>query len=233
MLFFTLLGCFVLYSFLGWACETVFCSIAQRRFVNRGFLNGPFCPIYGFGALLILSLFGRYQDDLLAFFLLSIVATSAVEYVTSFLLEKLFRLSLWDYSGRRWNLNGRICLRNSLLFGVMALLTAKVIHPQVTRFFESLPLWLAVTLIAVLAAYFAADLAVSVCALLRINREAGRRQLELEQLAVLREEVRRRNREWLRPVRNRLLKAFPNMKSPRFPDALREMQELLNQRKKG
>ena len=79
-------GCFVFYSFLGWACETIFCSFARKRFINRGFLNGPFCPIYGFGALLVLNLFGRYQDDLLALFLLSIIVTSAVEYVTSFVL---------------------------------------------------------------------------------------------------------------------------------------------------
>ena len=73
--------CFVVYSFLGWICETFFCSAAQRRFVNRGFLNGPFCPIYGFGALLVIGLFSKYENDLLALFLLSMAVTSIVEYI--------------------------------------------------------------------------------------------------------------------------------------------------------
>ena len=107
---------FLFYIFLGWICETAFCSIAARKFINRGFLSGPFCPIYGFGAMMILLCFSHYQNDLAALFLFSMVGTSVLEYITSFLLEKLFHLSLWDYSGRKWNLNGRICLRNSLLF---------------------------------------------------------------------------------------------------------------------
>lgn len=86
--------CFVVYSFLGWICETFFCSAAQRRFVNRGFLNGPFCPIYGFGALLVIGLFSKYENDLLALFLLSMAVTSIVEYIASVLLEKLFHLTL-------------------------------------------------------------------------------------------------------------------------------------------
>ena len=231
VVFFTQFGCFVLYSFLGWFCETIFCSIAQRKFINRGFLNGPFCPIYGFGALLTLNLFGRYADDLLALFLLSVVVTSAVEYVTSFLLEKLFHLSLWDYSGRKWNLNGRVCLRNSLLFGLLSVLVVKIIHPEVLRFFTLMPEWLGILLIVVLTLYFIVDLAISVVALIRINQEAGRRQLELEQLAAIRSEVRRIGEERFSSVRGRLFKAFPNMKSFRFQEALQEMQEHLNKRR--
>jgi uncharacterized membrane protein len=225
-------GYFVLYSFLGWACETIYCSCIRKRFINRGFLNGPFCPVYGFGALLVINLFGRYQDDLLALFLLSVIVTSAVEYVTSFAMEKLFHLSLWDYSGRKWNLNGRVCLHNSLLFGVLSVLMVRVIHPWVIRMFEAIPPWLIVAVLSVLAAYFIADLSVSAAALVRINRVAGKRQLELEHLAGLRDEIRSRSKERLHTVHKRLLKAFPNMKSPRFPEALQEMQELIKKRKK-
>ena len=225
-------GCFVFYSFLGWVCETTFCSVAHRKFINRGFLNGPFCPIYGFGALLVINLFGRYKEDLLALFLLSMIVTSVVEYITSFLLEKLFRLSLWDYSGRKWNINGRVCLRNSLLFGVLSVLMVRVIHPWVLHLFELIPPWLSVTLIVVLAAYFIIDLSISAAALVRINKEAGKRQLELEQLSVLRDEIRTQSKERLHLVHRRLLKAFPNMKSPHFPDAIAEMQELIKKRKK-
>ena len=130
---------FLIYSFLGWICETLFCSVAARKFINRGFLTGPFCPIYGFGAMIILLLFSGLRDHWLLLFLGSIVGTSGLEYLTSLILEKVFRLSLWDYSQRRWNLHGRICLRNSLLFGIMSVLMVQVIHPHVVGFLLSLP----------------------------------------------------------------------------------------------
>lgn len=227
---------FVIYSFIGWVCETVFCSIAQHRFVNRGFLSGPFCPIYGFGALLVLNLFSRYEDGLLALFLLSVVVTSVVEYLTSFLLEKLFHLTLWDYSNHRWNLNGRVCLRNSLLFGVMSVAMVKVVHPLVVRIFEKIPQSAALIFLAVLSVYFLADVVLSVIAVVAFTRRAGKRQLELDDLAGLRkqyqEEIQQKTKERWRPLYNRLVKAFPNMKSTRFPDALREAQEKLKKHRK-
>ena len=81
---------FTIYSFLGWLCETVYCSVGQRRFVYRGFLNGPVCPIYGFGALLVLFFLMDVKDNLLALFTAGMVVTSTLEYLTSFLMEKLF-----------------------------------------------------------------------------------------------------------------------------------------------
>lgn len=230
-------GCFVVYSFLGWACETFFCSVAQRRFVNRGFLNGPFCPIYGFGALLVIGLFSKYENDLLALFLLSMVVTSVVEYITSFLLEKLFHLTLWDYSGRKWNINGRVCLRNSLLFGLLSVLMVKVIHPQLMKLFACLPEWLSITFVTVLSVYFVLDVAVTVLSLTHINRAAGQKQMELEGLAKLRgqavEQLRSRGERFWKPFHNRLLKAFPNMKSKKFPEGIQAIRETFkNARKK-
>ncbi|MGI5895555.1 MAG: putative ABC transporter permease [Oscillospiraceae bacterium] len=229
--------CFVVYSFLGWICETFFCSVAQRRFVNRGFLNGPFCPIYGFGALLVIGLFSKYENDLLALFLLSMTVTSIVEYIASVLLEKLFHLTLWDYSGRKWNINGRVCLRNSLLFGLLSVLMVKGIHPQVVRLFADLPEWLSVTFVTVLSVYFVLDVVITVLSLTHINRVAGQKQLELDSLAELRnqaaEQLRIRGERFWRPFHNRLLKAFPNMTSRRFPEGIKFIRETIkNTRKK-
>ena len=106
------------YSFLGWCGEMVYCSIGQRRLCEkRGFLNGPICPIYGHGAIVVLlALDGGCDSPVLTFFL-GAVLTSLVEYVTSYAMEKLFHMRWWDYSRYRFHINGRVCLLNSTLFG--------------------------------------------------------------------------------------------------------------------
>ena len=101
------------YSFLGWCGEMVYCSLGQGKLCEkRGFLNGPLCPIYGHGALLVLTALGGSTNPLVTF-AAGAVLTSAVEYVTSYLMEKLFHMRWWDYSHKRWNLNGRVCLQKS------------------------------------------------------------------------------------------------------------------------
>ena len=92
---------FLCYSFLGWACETVYCSIGKRKFVNRGFLNGPLCPVYGFGALAVLYFLRPVSDNIPLLFVSGMVLTSVIEYITGYLLEKLFATKWWDYSSRR------------------------------------------------------------------------------------------------------------------------------------
>ena len=120
------------YSFLGWCGEMIYCSIGQRKLCEkRGFLNGPLCPIYGHGALLVLLVMGNRWNSPIATFLVGMVLTSAVEYVTSYAMEKLFHMRWWDYSRRRFNLNGRVCLLNSLLFGLACLVLRYGIQPRV------------------------------------------------------------------------------------------------------
>lgn len=221
---------FVVYSFLGWVCETCFCSIAAKRFINRGFLNGPLCPIYGTGAVLVLLCFTRYYDDLLALFVLSTVVTSIVEYITSFLLEKMFHLQLWDYANRRANINGRVCLRNSLLFGVMSVLMVRVIHPRVEAFFALWPPPALAAVGGVLAACVLADVAVTVRSVVLLSRSARDRQIQLDALASARESLKRAKAAAagaampkLARLHGRLVAAFPNMKSARYAQALEEI----------
>ena len=120
---------FALYSLLGWACESTYCSIPAKRFINRGFLNGPFCPVYGVGALLVIFLLRPFTQNLLVLFVFGVLVTSVLEYITGFLLEKLFHTTWWDYSKRKFNIKGRVCLRNSLLFGVLSVLLLHFINP--------------------------------------------------------------------------------------------------------
>ncbi|MEA4859429.1 MAG: putative ABC transporter permease [Sphaerochaeta sp.] len=129
---------FFCYSLLGYIVEVVYCSIGERRLVNRGFLHGPYLPIYGFGALLILLFFSRFSDNFLVLFLLSVLGTSALEYLTSYLLEVLFHAKLWDYTSYPLNIHGRVCALNSTLFGLLSLSLIYVIHPTLVQVFSKI-----------------------------------------------------------------------------------------------
>lgn len=137
--------CFILfiflsYSVMGWFVECVFCSIDDRKLVyDRGFLLGPYCPIYGWGALYMYFFLGKYQNDPITLFIMAMVGTSILEYITSYLMEKLFRARWWDYSNRRFNIEGRICLLNSFLFGVLGLMFIYIIHPNYVALIEQIP----------------------------------------------------------------------------------------------
>ena len=137
---------FVAYSFMGWVYESIICSIAQKKFINRGFLNGPLCPVYGFGALVCILLLYQRIEDPVALFFMGMLLTCAVEYVTAVLLEKLFQAKWWDYSNRRFNLNGRVCLLGALVFGILSVLLVKIIHPQVAALTAQVPEWLQIVL---------------------------------------------------------------------------------------
>ena len=129
---------FFLYSLFGWTYETTLCSITERKFVNRGFLNGPYCPIYGAGALLVIVLFGKMTNPF-QLFLCSAVVTCVLEYLTSYCMEKLFHAKWWDYSSHRFNLHGRICLEGGLIFGLLSVLIVLFVHPFVGKMTSLIP----------------------------------------------------------------------------------------------
>jgi len=130
---------FIIYSFIGWLYESTLCSITGKKLVNRGFLNGPICPVYGFGALLVILTFYGDSMDILPLFLSSIVLTTLVEYVTAVILEKLFNAKWWDYSGRPFNIHGRVYLLGALVFATLSVLVIKYLHPAISTFILSLP----------------------------------------------------------------------------------------------
>lgn len=119
---------FWLYAILGWFLETTFVALKSKRYINRGFFLGPYCPIYGFGAILLLPL-KSYQNDPLVVFILSVVICSIVEYITSYLMELVFKVRWWDYSNRTLNINGRICLFNSICFGFLGMFLVCYLNP--------------------------------------------------------------------------------------------------------
>ncbi len=182
---------FFIYSFCGWLMETVLCSIREHRFINRGFLNGPLCPIYGCGILLILTFLLPVRDSIPraeaavpVIFLAGAVLASAVEYFTSWAMEKLFHARWWDYSKHRFNLNGRICLSISAAWGLLATVFVYQIQPH----FESLIAWLyrlSSWLPPIMAAVLLAALAVDMVISARIARTLGNKLEQLDKLGEL------------------------------------------------
>ena len=101
---------FIIYSFLGWIIEVILCSIIEKKIVDRGFLIGPICPIYGCGAVIITLALSSYKDDWIVVFCMAVILAGALEYFTSYAMEKIFHARWWDYSNNKFNINGRICL---------------------------------------------------------------------------------------------------------------------------
>ena len=129
---------FMSYAFLGW-CMEVICKLFQyKRFINRGFLIGPYCPIYGWGALAITILLKRYTYDVIVLFVMSVIICSFIEYFTSYFMEKIYNVRWWDYSNKKFNINGRICLETMIPFGLLASLIIYVLHPAVIKLVDKL-----------------------------------------------------------------------------------------------
>ena len=176
---------FFLYAFLGWCCEVCFAAAKSGKFVNRGFLNGPLCPIYGFGVVLVVGLLTPVKDNVFLLFLCSVLLTTALEWLTGFVLEKVFHQKWWDYSKMPFNLNGYVCLLFSLVWGRACLLIMDVIHPMVASFAAAIPHTLGVVLLAVFTALILSDLAATVATVVGLNK----RLRQLEELAAKIHEV--------------------------------------------
>lgn len=164
----TLFIWFILYSIIGWIYETVFCSIKKLKWDNRGMLIGPYCPIYGVGAVLDVLLCSGLPNAR-AVFLACMLGSAILEYGTSYATERLFHAVWWDYSRIPFNLNGRICLSCSVGFGFAGWIVLYGLHPYISRLTAPLPLDLQELAALLLMAVFAADCALTADSLAQIN----------------------------------------------------------------
>jgi len=124
---------FSVYGTLGWMLEVAFCSITEKHCVNRGFLYGPFCPIYGIGGLFVVFLLSPLGENWIMLFIASALATGMIEYTASYALEKIFSASWWDYSKIKFNINGRVCPQSMIAFGALSVFTIRFLHPLIVR----------------------------------------------------------------------------------------------------
>lgn len=134
--FYILILLFYCYSFIGWLIEIVVTLLKMHKFVNRGFLIGPMCPIYGFGGVLITLLLNNYAKDPLVLFIMAIVLCATLEYITSYIMEKVFKNRWWDYSDQKFNINGRICLECAIPFGIAGIVMFYGINPFLIKLFS-------------------------------------------------------------------------------------------------
>ena len=130
---------FMIYSVLGWCMEVLGKLIQYKRFINRGFLIGPYCPIYGTGAILITFLLKKYIPDPFALFVMAILVCGTLEYLTSYIMEKVYHARWWDYSQRKFNINGRVCINTIIPFGLLGMFIMYVSNPFLLGAIEALP----------------------------------------------------------------------------------------------
>ena len=224
---------FIAYSFLGWGYETAVCSVKAGHLVNRGFLNGPYCPIYGAGAIIFLLLL-KNQKSYVSIFVFGALIACAVEYATSYVMEKLFDARWWDYSKYKFNLNGRICLGAAIIFGAFAVFLLKFAHPYVEKWTLQINRSVFNALTTVMLIVFIADIVISVRSMRGINEKL----VEFTNMmsAYLGGDAFEKSGHMLNlpPIsrqQRRIIRAFPKMRSIKYEPALQKIRPLLN--KKG
>lgn len=201
---------FMIYSISGWIMEVISVGIEKKKFINRGFFIGPYCPIYGFSAVIMILLFSNYRNDPLALFILAAFVCTFFEYITSFIMEKLFKARWWDYSHKTFNINGRVCLENSAIFGILGCALIIFINPFVVESLSSISENLLIYISSILLIAFIVDNIVSFNIISKFTSTAS---------SVIKdntEEISEKIREILKKkskLSRRLVNAFPNVKA--------------------
>jgi len=241
---------FIIYSFLGWLLESVFKTILEKKIVNSGFLHGPFCPIYGIGAIIMYIGLNNFSEYPILVFILGFLILSIWEYIVGWGLEKLFNTKYWDYSKNKFNIKGRVCLMNSLFWGALGMIFTYIIHPFIESKIAYIPRGILLYILIIVYAYLLVDAVISIIKVknikIKVNKiqeigETIKEKLEnLEKLKNLEKDIKQTNIEALQKVIDdlklkqnklkfklyrhiyRLKKAFPTMKSDIITEALNE-----------
>ena len=166
-----ILAYFFVYGVLGWCVEVAFAAVKEGRFVNRGFLNGPICPIYGVGVTVVVYFLTPYKDNLILLYVLSTVLVTVLEGITGYLMDKIFHHKWWDYTNQPLNIGGYVCLIFSLVWGVACVLIVRVIHPVIHKILTFIPHTLGLVMLAVLEICIFVDLYVTAAGILKLNHQ--------------------------------------------------------------
>ena len=170
---------FFIYAFLGWCVEVIYAGLAEGRVVNRGFLNGPVCPIYGVGMIGVLFLLGPVQEQMFLLFFLGMLLCSAVELVGGWVLEKVFHTRWWDYSNMPLQLGGYVCLGFSIIWGLAGVFVVRLIQPLIMGLLDWMPPMLGMILLPVFSVLFLVDFIITIKTIVGLKKQLG----ELERLA--------------------------------------------------
>ncbi len=227
--------CFAAYSILGWCYEVVLDFVARQKLVNRGFLMGPYCPIYGVGTVLILLLFGDTSLNPAALFLASGAVCTALEYFTSYWMERLFHARWWDYSKKHFQINGRVCLEGFLAFGAMSVILVYWLNPFLMDLFSPIPELGIIIIAAVFTGWFAFDTIRSILSALHLDRKLNRLQKNWEENVSKFQKRVTAGKKILAEKgfgEGRLIHAFPTFTSQKHPQGVEQLQDFWKNRQK-
>ena len=180
---------FYIYCFLGWCFETAYASIKNRKFENRGFLRGPYIPIYAFGAIFVLVITDSFQGNILGIYFSGMIAATILEYVTGYVMEKLFKVKYWDYSDHKFNLSGYISLSTSIAWGFLSVALTDFLQVYVYRFVLALTDFTLKTSILVISIIFFSDLLLSIKAAFSLARAYATLMKAKSEFAEVREKL--------------------------------------------
>ena len=161
---------FFVYGFLGWCTEVGFAAVKEHKFVNRGFLNGPICPIYGVGVTVVIALLTPYKENLILLYISSVILVTLLEGITGWAMDKIFHNKWWDYSEQPFNIGGYVCLIFSLVWGVACVAIMDFIHPPIAKLLSLLPHTLMIVVMVILGIAMFADLYVTASAIFKFNK---------------------------------------------------------------
>lgn len=227
---------FIIYSAFGWVIEVVFHIFTENKFINRGFLNGPICPIYGFGAISILLFLEPLKQNNIYLFIGGFIVASLLELVTGYILEKVFDTKWWDYSDEKFNIGGYISLKFSLAWGLVSVILVKFIHPYIQSFVNLIPQYIMPPLYNLLLIVLVVDTTLTVSSLIHLrifikDLVAIRKTLNsrLEEKIDVREQALRDRIELiyerLEKRHRKLLKYYPHITYGRLSEILDEIRE--------
>ena len=218
---------FISYAFLGWCMEVTCKFIQYKKFINRGFLIGPYCPIYGWGALAITILLKRYMEDPLVLFVMSTIICSIIEYLTSYFMEKKYHARWWDYSNKKFNINGRICLETLIPFGILGVAIMYGTNPILFKLYNQKPQLVINILTAILFIGFILDNIISSNIISSINVEGNK--LIKDNTEEITEKIKQvlRQKSWLH---RRLINAYPGLKDIKVK--IKKVEQKIDERRK-
>ena len=200
---------FLIYSFIGWSIEVGKILLMEHKFVNRGFLIGPICPIYGYASIIMILSLGKYEKDIIALFMMAILVCSLLEYFTSLIMEKIFKARWWDYSNRKFNINGRICLETMIPFGLLGVFLIKFLNPFILGIIHILNMQVINIITLILLIIYIIDNFISFGAMSKLHLS------KLKINSDNTEEITAQVKSFLKTrhlLIKRLVNAFPNMK---------------------
>lgn len=180
---------FIIYAFLGWCVEVAFHVVTSGKFVNRGFLNGPVCPIYGFGMIILVFCLQSLSENFFLLFLGAFFLTSTLEFITGFVLEKVFNDKWWDYNNMPFNIKGYICLSFSIIWGLAGVFMIDIIHPSIAKFVSILDNKIGNTILIFIIAYFITDFIITILGIMEIKKYMRIREEIAEKLRSYSEDV--------------------------------------------